>query len=190
MNKPEKIFDGLLVLQFRAGDKKAFVLLVKRWHSKLCNQANWYTKDIDLAKDIVQESWTVILKKIQGLQEPNNFGSWASKIVIRKSIDYLRKSNNEELKLHQYQENIQIDHDSEKHSEGANYNATSDSNTTSEMLMNCIKELPEQQQIVLRLFYIQEYKLHEISEILSLAKGTVKSRLFYAREKLKSKLKK
>ena len=99
-NKTEvKIFDGLLVLQFKAGDKKALELLVKRWHSKLCNQANWYTKDSDLAKDIVQESWGRILKKIHTLKEPNNFGSWASKIVIRKSIDYLRKNNNEELKM-------------------------------------------------------------------------------------------
>ncbi|MDY7395470.1 RNA polymerase sigma factor [Aureibaculum sp. 2210JD6-5] len=185
MNKPEKIFDGLLVLQFKAGDKKAFALLVKRWHSKLCNQAFWYVKDADLAKDIVQESWSKILKKIHTLNETNNFGSWALKIVTRKSLDYLRKRNKEEFNLNQYHEQTQIDYDTKKYTENSDYSATSDSAGNSKMVIDCIKELPEQQQIVLRLFYVEEYKLHEIADILSLPKGTIKSRLFYAREKLK-----
>ena len=45
MNKPEKIFDGLLVLQCQNGDKKSFSLLVKRWHHKLCKQA-YFTQKI------------------------------------------------------------------------------------------------------------------------------------------------
>ncbi|MET2984328.1 RNA polymerase sigma factor [Aureibaculum conchae] len=189
MNKPEKIFDGLLVLQFKAGDKKAFALLVKRWHSKLYNQAFWYVKDADLAKDIVQESWSVILKKIHTLKNPNNFGSWALKLVIRKSLDNLRKNRKEEFNLYQYQENKHSANETNEYSKSNNYNTTSDSHATSKMVINCIKELPEQQQIVVRLFYIQEYTLHEIADILSLPKGTVKSRLFYAREKLKLKIK-
>ena len=49
--------------------------------------------------------------------------------------------------------------------------------------------LPEGQQIVLKLFYTEEYSLIEICEILGLSLGTVKSRLFYAREKLKTIIK-
>lgn len=183
MNNADKIFDGLLVLQFKNGSKNAFTLLVKRWNVKLFNQAFWYLKDADLANDIVQECWSTILKKIHSLNEPNNFGSWAMKIAISKSLDHLRKRKKEEYKLHEYHELKQIHYNTGKFNENNNYN------TTSEMVMNCIKELPEQQQVVLRLFYIQEYKLHEIAEILSVSKGTVKSRLFYAREKLKSLLK-
>lgn len=184
MNKSEKIFDGLLVLQCNAGDKKALGLLVKRWHSKLCNQAFWFVKDTDIAKDVVQESWTVIMKKIKTIQEPNDFGSWASKIVLRKSIDYLRKSKKEDFKLKQFQE-IQLDSFTIEHSEYIDYSTISNTFTTSEMVMNCIYDLPEQQQVVVRLFYIQEYSLKEIADILSISKGTVKSRLYYAREKLK-----
>ncbi len=53
-------------------------------------------------------------------------------------------------------------------------------------MINYIKELLEQHQIVLSLFYIQEYKLYEIVEILTSPTETVKSRLFYAIEKLNS----
>ncbi len=52
-----------------------------------------------------------------------------------------------------------------------------------------IRSLSKNQQIVLRLFYTQEYSLMEISEILDISIGTVKSRLFHSREKLKTILK-
>ncbi|MEE9364686.1 MAG: sigma-70 family RNA polymerase sigma factor [Cellulophaga sp.] len=58
------------------------------------------------------------------------------------------------------------------------------------LLLDTIKELPDQQQLVLRLFYLNEYSLKEISEVLAISVGTVKSRLFHAREKLKSIFKK
>jgi len=60
---PEKVFDAYLVLQHQSGDRKALGLLVKRHHYGFCNHAHWYTKDIDSSKDIVQESWNVIIKK-------------------------------------------------------------------------------------------------------------------------------
>ena len=56
-------------------------------------------------------------------------------------------------------------------------------------LLKAIKKLPEQQQIVIRLFYVEDYTLKEISEILNISIGTAKSRLFHAREKLKLILK-
>ncbi len=189
MNKPEKIFDGLLVLQCQNGDKKAFSLLVKRWHTKLCKQAFFYTKDIDISKDIAQDSWNVIIKRIVDLKEPNSFGSWALTIVNRKAIDWLRKHKKNEEKLHTYYENSQMNHDTEINNNNIedDHNNINDDNT--KIVLNAIKKLPENQQIILRLFYVEEYTILEISNILNISKGTVKSRLFYAREKLKSILK-
>lgn len=188
MNKPDKIFDGLLVLQFKTGDQKAFGLLVKRWNLKLCNQAFWYTNDADIAQDIVQESWTIIFKKINGLQEPNNFGSWALKIVSRKAIDWLRKNKREALNLNEYL-NYRTNYDTPEYDENIDYDTNLNLDNSTKIIINGIKNLPKNQQIVLQLFYMQEYSLREIAEILSLSTGTVKSRLFYAREKLKQILK-
>ncbi|MGB5782052.1 MAG: sigma-70 family RNA polymerase sigma factor, partial [Eudoraea sp.] len=56
-------------------------------------------------------------------------------------------------------------------------------------IYTAIKGLPRDQQVVLRLFYLEEYSLREISEILNKSEGTVKSRLYHAREKLKIILK-
>jgi RNA polymerase sigma factor (sigma-70 family) len=57
-------------------------------------------------------------------------------------------------------------------------------------LLRAIPELTNDQQQVLRLFYTENYALNEISEMLNISVGTVKSKLFHAKEKLKTILKK
>ena len=52
-----------------------------------------------------------------------------------------------------------------------------------------VKLLPEHHQMVINLFYVEDYSLKQISEILSISVGTAKSRLFHAREKLKTIIK-
>ncbi|MGA1227121.1 MAG: RNA polymerase sigma factor [Tamlana sp.] len=56
-------------------------------------------------------------------------------------------------------------------------------------LLVAIKKLPEHQQVVIKLFYVEDYSLKQISDILKISIVTAKSRLFQAREKLKETLK-
>jgi RNA polymerase sigma factor (sigma-70 family) len=189
MNKPEKIFDGLLVLQYQNGDKKALSLLVKRWHTKLCRQAYWYTKDSAIAKDIVQDSWGVILQQIYKLKNTNSFGSWALTIVNRKAIDWIRTSKKADEKLHQFYENSKTNYDTIEDNNTLNTNNSITDINNTKIVIAAIENLPKNQQIIVKMFYTEAYTLQEISTILEISKGTVKSRLFYAREKLKSTLK-
>jgi RNA polymerase sigma-70 factor (ECF subfamily) len=163
MTNNKKIFDSWLVLESQAGSKKAMSFLVKRWHKKLCRHSCWYTRDIDAAKDVVQDSWGIILRKIYGLKNPDRFGSWAMTIVTRKSLDWIRKNKREKNNKTQYYEQC---------TDGIK-----------------MEELPEVQKMVLHLFYLEEFSIREIGEILQVPIGTVKSRLFKAREQLKLNLK-
>ncbi len=174
----QKVFDALLVLQYRTGNEKAFGLLVKRHHEKMCRQAYWYTHDREVAKDLVQDSWVIIAKKIDGLRDTHAFESWAMRIVTRKALNYLkgnRRKRNEpkEIKVLDAYETI-----------------SEPSELLLQQLRTAIKSLPDNHQIVLRLFYTEQYTLKEIAEILNVSMGTVKSRLFHAREKLKTIIKK
>jgi len=180
MNNPEKIFDALLVKECQSGNNRAVTLLVKRWHVKLCSQAYWYTKDAAVAKDIAQDGWGVILKSIGSLKDPYSFGSWAMRIVVRKSIDWLRKQKTETNQLKLYHESTII----------PDVDLNNGANDHKHILLrSAIKALPEEQQLVLHMFYIHEQSLREISTQLKIPTGTVKSRLFTAREKLKQLLK-
>ena len=178
MERVNKIVDSWLVLNYQTGHKKSLAILVKRWHGKFCKQAYYYTKDIDIAKDIAQESWRVIINKVHTLEDTNKFGSWGLAIVTRKSIDWLRKEQRDFNNLKEYYESARAINETD-----------SKSLTEVQKLKQAIDSLPKGQQIVIRLFYIEAYSLNEICEILNLSKGTVKSRLFYAREKLKTIIK-
>ena len=180
MINKNKIVDSWLVLQTRSGNNKALALLVKRWHKKLCRQAYWYTKDLDISKDVVQDCWPIIIKKIDSLKDDSSFGSWALSIVTRKSIDLLRKNNREIKNLEEY-----YDHNSITNTD----NNFDTNENLEETLKKSIKKLPEQSQIVLNLFYLEELSIVQISKILDVPIGTIKSRLFNAREKLKLILK-
>lgn len=177
MTDSNKTFDGLLVLQYRSGKKQALGLLVKRYHKKLCRHSFGYTHDIDASKDIVQDSWSTIIHKLDSLREPNLFGSWAFRIVTRRSLDFVRKKKREIEKVNSYPD-LQNEDD-----------AKVDKESDIKRLQLMIQVLPKDQQVVLRLFYTEEYSLKEIAEILEISVGTVKSRLFHAREKLKTILK-
>ena len=172
-----KVFDALLVLQYQAGDKTALGILVKRYHKKFCSHAYWYTHDFDASKDIVQDCWGIIIKKLGNLRDPNCFSSWALRIITRKSLDFLNQNKSKRGKLKQFHQ--------------AKYEIILEDDNNPDLvgLHVAIRSLSKNQQIVLRLFYTQEYSLIEISEILDISIGTVESRLFHSREKLKTILK-
>ena len=180
MTNSNKIFDSWLVLESRSGNDKAMSLLVKRWHKKLCRHSCWYTKDIDAAKDVVQDSWGIILRKIYGLKNPDRFGSWAMTIVTRKSLDWIRKNKREKHNKSQYYEQRSNRSDND-HDHGSDDNLT--------LVKIKMEELPEAHKMVLNLFYLEEFSIKEISDILQVPVGTVKSRLFKARELIKATLK-
>ncbi len=133
-----------------------------------------FTKDLEASKDIVQESWVIILKKLFSLKDPTLFGIWAFSVVSHKSIDWVRKQQKERKSLESYEEE-----------EPENKVSKNDSKELIHSLKNEIQKLPDRQRIVLKLFYIENFTIQEIGSVLGLKKGTVKSRLFNAREHLK-----
>ena len=170
--------DKILVLQFQSGDKKALAELVKRWHKQFCNKAYWLVKDKEVAKDIAQDSWNVIINKIGTLKDANSFGGWAMRIVYTKSLDWLRAKAREQIQQNEYyhtQETFDV--------------VIENNEQTKKVLLKAIKALPLKQQLVIKLFYVEGYSLKQISDFLNISIGTSKSRLFHAREKLKLMLK-
>ncbi len=179
MKPSKKIEDAWLVAQYCKGHQKAMAVLVKRWHLRFCNQAYRYTYDVAIAKDIAQDAWITILKHIHTLENPDKFGAWGLTIVTKKSIDWYRKSK----RVQEKKQKISIEKESLMHQD------EDLSGKQLETLRIAIKSLSEEHQNILKLFYMESYGIMEISEVLQISKGTVKSRLYYAREKLKTILK-
>ncbi|MFK7782589.1 RNA polymerase sigma factor [Psychroserpens sp.] len=176
--KHDRDIDEELVLAYQAGNKKAMAKLVKRWHLTFCKKAYWVVKDASLSKDIAQDSWQTIIAKLDALNKPSSFKSWALRIVYTKAIDTLREDKIMRNKEAEY-----------KNEDVYEIEEMDDLTVLKKKLLDIIKSLPEHQQMVLKLFYTEGYSLKEISILLNISVGTTKSRLFHAREKLKSILK-
>jgi len=157
--------------------------LVERWHVKFCKLAYWYVKDADVSKDIAQECWAVMLDKLMDLKEPDKFKSWATSIVNRKAIDWLRAKKRNDKKKNKYQIEKNIIR------EGVVFEKE-DRSVIIGALKREIGKLSDKQKIIIKLYYVEEYSLKQIAELLNITIGTAKSRLFYTREKLKNQLKK
>lgn len=176
--KLDRQIDAKLVEAFQSGNKEALATLVQRWHLQFCKKAYWIVKDADVSKDIAQDSWTTIIDKINTLKNTNSFGSWALRIVYSKSLDALRQKNKERIKQQEFAKD-----------EASIVEDYKDDNQLKSKLLKAIQNLSEQQQLVIKLFYVEDYSIKEISKTLKISVGTVKSRLFHAREKLKQYLK-
>jgi len=175
----EHIVDELLVIQVQSGDRRALSLLIKRWHVKILKQAYRHLRNMDTAKDIAQDSWVAIIKGIHTLKDPSLFATWAMTITSRKSVDWIRKkqrSRRDDTRL------ILPEVDDQQASSNKEENRL-------KAMMKALKEIKSNQRTILSMYYLDGYSVGMIAEILSIPKGTVKSRLFHAREKLKNTIK-
>lgn len=178
MNKTKDASDEFLILQYLEGDTSLLPELVRRYHKLFCEKAYWVVKDKELAKDVAQESWIIIINQLPSLRNVARFKNWAFRIVYSKAIDTINKQVKESKIIA-----------AEKVLGAGQNEITSEWSLIEKSMLEEIRKLPIEKQDILRLFYTEEYSVSEISSFLNIPIGTVKSRLFKAREKLKSLLK-
>ncbi|WP_436514545.1 RNA polymerase sigma factor [Ekhidna sp. To15] len=178
MKTSNQIIEEWLVINCQAGDRKAFELLVKRWNPKMMGRVYYTTKDTTATQDIVQEAWIAIIKKIKTLHDPSAFQSWSLRIATNMAIDWIR-SNQSNRRREEIRKMAQTDFDEKNHH--PNEEAIG-------ALKLAIDQLPDEQQMVIKLFYQENLSMITISGLMNLPLGTVKSRLFRGREHLKNML--
>ena len=153
--------DRFLIEEFKSGNTSVLSLLVKKWHRIFCQKAFWVLQDREMAKDVAQESWLIIIDKLKDLKNVDSFKSWAFRIVYTKSIDaYKRRIKaREKLKSAVVQEDDPAIHDE--------YQIE-----VRKKMLGAIQKLPKEKQDIIRLFYVEEYSLKEISAFLEIPVGT------------------
>lgn len=176
----EDIQDELLVLQCQHGDAEALKTLIARWHPRLGRMAWRLTAEREAARDIVQEAWLAIVRGLRRLDDPARFRSWAYRIVRNKCADWTRRRV--------------VQRNAAQEMQDAAINAGAESATETDpagdvaRLRNALAELPNEQRAILSLHYLDGMSIAEIAAALDVPKGTVKSRLYHARNRLKQTL--
>ncbi len=168
--------DELLVQRFRSGDTEALTRLIRRFHPKLVRMIGYQIRDNGPAEDIAQECWYAIIKRLPDLDLRIGFHAWAASIARRKAIDWIRSQQRSRKRADE------LRHQSES---GSTSDSVDETGERVEMVRDGIRQLPPTQRIVLEMFYLENLSLREIAGVLRISSGTVKSRLFYARENLR-----
>lgn len=166
--------EDLLVIAAQQGNERAFDRLFKRYHKPLLRFAYKLAADRDIANDAVQDTWIKSTSSIRRLKDPRAYKSWLYRSVKWRVVDIQRqriKRNEQqypsEIENLEVKQNITIEDKDE--------------------LSVAINQLPPVEKQIIHLFYLDEMTLIEISIVLEIAVGTVKSRLNRARKMLKQK---
>ena len=187
-NTPERSDEELLKL-FRAGNASAFDALVHRYEGELFGYLNRYLRNRELAEDTFQTTFMTVYQKAETFEEGKRFKPWLYAIATNQAIDASRKRKRRQTI------SLENEWDSGESSAKAgslrdvleSNNEKPDSSAMMDekkvQVRKAIDTLPENLRQVLLLAYFHEFKYQEISEVLEIPLGTVKSRLHAALEK-------
>jgi RNA polymerase sigma factor (sigma-70 family) len=171
-----QVLTELLVLRAQAGHHDAIGLLVREWHERLLRHAQRLTGAEDAALDVVQEAWLEVCRGLNSLDDPARFGPWAYKIVTRRSARWVRRR--------QRRREVEQGRTTELTMPATRPDPSATSDTVDAVRI-ALRRLPVEQQAILELRYVEDFGIEQIAVALGIAAGTVKSRLFHARQNLR-----
>lgn len=150
----------------RQGDKEAFVYLIKAVQQSLFVIARSIVKNDDDCADAMQETIAKAFSNVHTLKKPAYFKTWIIRILINECNRIIKKKKRV----------YPVPYDMRKTSYKGDYEQVE--------LFDVIDKLDEQLQTIVTLFYLEDLSVKEISKVLDVSEGTVKSRLFRARQQL------
>ena len=151
-------------------DKDQFIESIRKNKGQMYAVAYSMVHNHSDAEDVVQDALLNAYKKLHTLKDDQKFLSWMMQIIVNQSKMYIRKN----AKL-QYLDDMDGEKEQLKNQED-------------DTIWDSVMALKSEFSTVIILYYADGYKVKEISEIMGIPEGTVKSRLAKARELLKKEL--
>lgn len=176
------IDDRVLVRRVQRGDREAFAALVTRHQRYVYNLAYRLLRDPSEAEDLAQEAFLRAWRGLGNFRGEAKFTTWLYRIVTNLCYNRLNSLRRQLLDTDVDDVDtlaLSSDKDPATAVEAAERRA---------FLHRQIAALPEKYQLVITLFYLQEFSYQEIAQVLDLPLGTVKTHLFRARERLKRQI--
>lgn len=173
--------DRALVKRTLDGDKKAFDLLVIKYQSNIANVISRYIQDFDTVKDVTQETFIRAYKALKSYRFESQFYTWLYRIAVNTSYNYLKSNKGWLTKVKMFEETTVFEQKASKVAEPERSNSNEDLKSSIYLAVN---ELPMELRTVLLLRERDGLTYEQIAEIVGCELGTVKSRIFRAREKV------
>ncbi len=180
-------FSAELIARGAAGDQTALTELYNKTYDNVYYTVKALIRDEDTALDILQDSYLKAFRNLNTLKEPEKFRAWIKRIGHNNAVDYLRKA-----KPMMFSSMPTDDDGAEIEFEDTNAanlpDVVIDQQETARLMAEIIDTLPEDQRVVISMYYYEGSSVKQIAEELGITENTVKSRLSYGRKKIETKV--
>lgn len=180
MKVSNKEIDLGLVKRAKSGDYQAFDLLVLKYQSRLISTAFKFVKDVQIAEDVVQDSFIKAYKALESFREDSSFYTWIYRITVNTSKNFLvsKKRKSELLNSDLSDEASYEIEPLETYSPEDLLQATQ----LQKVITETFDQLGEDTRTALTLRELDGLSYEQIAEVVNCPVGTVRSRIFRGRE--------
>ncbi len=186
---PAPEHESALVARARQGDLQAYDELIKRYQERIYATIYHMTSNHEDANDLAQESFIKAYSALKSFKGGSSFYTWLYRIAVNKTINFLKqRKNRQAMSLNDI--DFQAEHDPDLVALVSEKTPRREAglNELQEKLNEALLKLSEPHRLVVVLHDVQGQSHEEIAKVMDCNIGTVRSRLFYARQQLQSYL--
>ncbi|MGA0334031.1 MAG: sigma-70 family RNA polymerase sigma factor [Kiritimatiellia bacterium] len=185
----EEIPDSHWVQEARQGDLSAFDYLMSKYQSRIYALLYNMTSNREDAEDLLQDVFLKAYKALPKFKGNSSFYTWVYRIAVNTAINYVRKRKRKQgLSLDHLDLGLERDPALVQLASQETPDRNLDLKDLQKKLKAALQTLSEKHRMVVVLHDIQGLPHREIGKILGVSSGTVRSRLFYARQQLQAQL--
>jgi RNA polymerase sigma factor (sigma-70 family) len=166
------------ILEIRSGNVNSYAMLVTKYQAMIFTLASRMVGNREDAEEVAQDTFIKAYKALASFKGTSKFSTWLYRIVYNTSLDYIKKN-----KRIIYSEHIDEIHEADI---GTMQDALSyiEAKEKKQTIEKALLQLPEDERILLTLFYFEDLSLKEISKIVKISYDNVKIKLHRSRKKL------
>jgi RNA polymerase sigma-70 factor (ECF subfamily) len=180
----ERQAEARLIQAVQSGDRDAYRDLVDRYRRRVVALALEVTRSAEDAEDVAQETFVKAYLSLKDFKGQSSFYTWIYRIALNMAIDVRRKVARQGGKALEFDERVALGASDLKLVEEPD--KTLERKQDAQVLEAALQQLSEEQRIVLTLRELDGLSYDEIADVVGISKGTVMSRLHYARKRVQA----
>ncbi len=177
--------DKELILRLQRGDEWAFQLMVRRFRKKIFSIAFGITLDAEESQDIMQEVFLQVYRTIGDFRGDASLATWLHRITVNRSLNWKRRWARRFKWMHVSTDSADGPPPAELESDSPSPEMRMADVQTRQQIDRALKMLPDQARTVFVLRELEGLSYEEIADAVGIKLGTVRSRLFHARQRLR-----
>ncbi len=160
------------------GDSASFGFLVDKYQNMVFTLAIKMLKHREESEEVSQDTFIKAYKSLSRFNGESKFSTWLYRVAYNTCLDRIKMNS-------KFNNDVEInDVTSNEIFQAENIFDSLENKERSVIVQECMNKLPEDERIIMHLFYFEELSLKEIVDVVSLSEGNIKVKLFRARKKL------